>query len=332
MIIANTKTGIRTVLLVLLVAASAKADVLQDRDTGAITGLFGLPDSTEGSDILGKGDHRWELSVTHASHAFQNIGPTEVLNLDGETSRLEFRYRIGVTDKLELGLHVPYMRHQSGGLDSFIDSWHDFFGFPEGARDVQPQDVLAFQYADSSGTILNFMNSEQGFGDVRLIGGWRIKQNDKHNMALRFGIKFATGDSDHLLGSGAMDANIGIAGEINSLFGAQSLTGFYRAHVVYLGEADVLDGRNRDWSDYVSLGAGWRLGERFELRAQAASHAGLFNSELYSLEDRSAALTLGGNVRIGDNYELSIGVSEDVNVGTTADVTFQVAFRYLPRD
>ena len=55
----------------------------------------------------------------------------------------------------------------------------------------------------------------------------------------------------------------------------------------------------------------------------------MYGSKSPSLGGSATTLTVGGSIRILSNYELSLGVSEDVAPGTAPDVAFQIALRYL---
>ena len=319
----------RTSLIVgCLLARASFGDVLSDHDNGPLTGIFGIPDSTEGGKLLRSGDSSWDLSVTLASHSIEYSRSTEFLYLDGETTRFEFRYRIGIGDKLELGVELPYVQHQAGQLDSLIDTWHKWLGLPRGLRPFREQDILDFRYANGSGVAIDVHSKSQGIGDARLIGGWQLSATDRHQVALRFGAKFATGDSSKLHGSGGMDLSLGLAGDARSLFGIRKLNGFYRLHAIKIGEPDLLADRHEDWASYLSAGIGLQVTDRIELRLQGASRSAMYDSEIRSLGGSATTVTAGGNILIFDNYELSLGVSEDVDARTAPDVAFQIALHY----
>ena len=311
-----------------LLAQASFGDVLRDHDNGPLTGIFGIPDSSEGGNLLSSGTSAWDLSVTLANHSIDDLRSTESLYLDGESTRFEFRYRIGIGDKLELGVELPYVQHQAGQLDSLIESWHKWFGLPKGHRPDREQDILDFRYADGTGVAIDVNSSSQGIGDARLFAGWQLLATDRYQVALRFGAKFATGDSSVLHGSGGMDLSLGLAGDANSLFGMQNLNGFYRLHAIRIGEPDLLANRYEEWVSYLSAGIGLQVSDRIELRVQGASRSAMYESDTRSLGTGATTVTVGGNILIFDNYELSLGVSEDVDAGTAPDVAFQIALRY----
>lgn len=316
------------VVLACLSASPTYADVLRDRDNGPLTGIFGVPDSTEGGRLLNRGVSGWAFSVTHASHSINDLRSGEALYLDGESSRIDFRYRLGLSDKLELAIEVPYIQHQRGSLDSIIDSFHDLLDMPEGHRPDREHDVLDFRYADGQGLRVSKRSGSSGIGDVRLMGGFRLRSTDRHQLALRFGVKFATGDSADLHGSGGTDFSLGFAGDLQNLFGVARLSGFYRAHTVYLGEPDRLADRHKEWTNFVSAGVGFQASDRVELLLQAASRGAIYDSAIRSLGDNATTVTFGAIMRISDRYRLSMGMSEDADVSSAPDVTFQIALRY----
>jgi len=306
----------------------ASGDVLHDHDNGPLTGILGIPDSTEGGFVAAAGKMAWSLNVSTSSHSIANDQADESLLLDGETTRYEFRYRYGLADRLEIGIELPYVQHNPGRLDSVIDEWHGFFGLPDGIRPQQPQDDLQFSYVDSTSNPLTVTQQSRGPGDVRLFAGWQLARTENSATAIRFGAKFPTGDSENLHGSGGTDLSLGIAGDGNQLWGLERLNGFYRAGAVYVGQPEYLADRSNQLIGYLSSGLGYFLADWFELRVQGALRSAAYDSNVKNLGDPSVTLTFGANFRLGKSYELSLGVGEDINVTSAPDVTFMLALRY----
>lgn len=310
--------------------AAAAAEPLHDPDNGALSGTFHFPDSTEGANLVPRGRHAFSVFTITSSHSTNEDRGIEMLTLDGETTRLELTYRFGLGDRLEIGLRLPYVWHESGSLDPFVEIWHQAFGLPLGSRVRRENDQLEFSYQDASGTQFDYQNNSNGIGDLRLIAGWRLTDSSNHRSALRFGVKLPTGSSDEFHGSGSTDISVGIAGDWKQLFGLSKLSGFYRAHVNYIGEPDLLPHRYNEFIGQFSTGVGYQLFESLELRLQAAARGATYDSEIEILGQDAAWLTFGGNIRLSDNYELSLAVAEDLNVRSAPDVSFLIALRYRP--
>lgn len=314
------------VIASLLLAAASGAEPLPEDDNGPLTGIFGLPGIEEGGSVLATGRIRSSLSVIAASHAIDENAGDEALIFDGETIRALFDIRYGVRPGLEVGVELPYVSHQPGRLDSLIDTWHDIFRLPDGARDGRPTDLLDFSYDDASGNRLQFTERSRGFGDVRVFAGLELASSDRHRRALRISVKLPTGDAERLLGSGGTDYSIGLAGDIIDA----DFQGFYRVSLSYLGEPDLLADLYRDVVGQVSAGFSYSLHPRFALNAQSTLRTAIYNASIETLGEAALTLTFGGTIALGDRWTLGLGVSEDIKVNSAPDVTFNVGLRYRP--
>lgn len=319
------------VFLTVLLGRLAAADVLHDHDNGPLTGIFGLPDSTEGGALTDVGSLAWTALVTTSSHSIEEAAGSEALVFDGETTRMELRLLYGLSSRLELGVELPYMWQQSGSLDSAIDGWHSFFGLPDGARANRPRDVLEYLYLDEAGTQLNIAQNSHGIGDLRLFAGYRVSTESNHRTALRFGVKFPTGSAVDLHGSGGTDVSVGFAGDIESLWGSERLSGFYRLHAMYLGEPEWLADRYQEWAGQLSGGLHYRVSQAIALAVQGTVRSALYDVDVDSLGDPAATITFGGSVQMSDRWQLELAVGEDIRVGSGPDVSFQLGLRYASR-
>jgi len=315
--------------LLTLAARFAFAEPLSDHDTSPFTGIFGLPDATEGA-VLPQGRSQWDVLLQTASHSVADAGGDELLIVDGETSRLEVRFRRAVGERWEIGAELPYLTHQAGGLDSVIDGWHEFFGLPDGARDSRPTDELEFRYRVDGASTVDEQRSTNGFGDLRLIGGYRLADTERWRSALRFGLKLPTGDAGKLHGSGSVDVSVGLAGNHDQLGSSGRWSAFWRLHAVWLGEPKYL---SRIYEEFVLTGAGgvsWQASPSFGLTVQASGRSALYDSQVDAIGEPAFALIVGAHVRFAERWRLEIAVGEDIKVESTPDVTFQLAVRYRP--
>jgi len=309
----------------LFVADLAAADALVDRDNGPMSGLFGFPDSREGSRLPGDGEDRWDIFLASSSHSVRDDESGEAILLDGETHRLGITWRHGFGKNFELGIEVPWVMHESGNLDSFIDRWHGIFGLPDGIRDVRPPDRLLFRYEANGGEFLLNRNVN-GLGDVRLLGGWQLGDAVSGRSALRLSLKLPTGDSDELLGSGGWDLSLGFAADYAALGGVESLSGFYRVSATWLGTHDM-GPPNNSVVGQVSAGLAYDFIASTTLAIQALVRTPVYDSRISPLGDVGAALTMGLSFRLPRDYILSLGVGEDIHPGSMPDVTFTLSLR-----
>ena len=319
------------VIVVTFAAEPAAPEALHDHDNSPLTGIFGLPDATEGGAILRDGQDAWDLLGVTASHSVADVAGSELFVLDGETSRLEFSYRRGFGDRWELGVELPYVTHQSGGLDSVIEEWHDIFGFPDGPRDGRERDLLEFLVVDNNAALVDLTDNADGLGDVRVFGGYQLQDSKRYKSALRFGLKLPTGDESTLLGSGGTDVSLGLSGDWLSPGGRGDLAMFYRLNLTYVGEPAFLSDRYEEFVGQVVGGVTWRVVPAVGLTVQANIRSALYDSDIEMLGETSVALTFGGDIRLSDRLGLLIAVGEDIKVGSTPDVSFQLALQYRPQ-
>lgn len=321
---------IAAVIAILLLAAETGAEPLPEDDNGPLSGGFGLPGIEEGGTVLAAGRLRTGLSVIAASHAIEEDVVDETLIFDGETIRTLFDIRYGVRPGLEVGIELPYVAHQPGRLDSLIDTWHDIFNLPEGARDDRPTDLLDFSYSDSGGNRLQFTERSRGLGDVRIYAGLDLASSERHRRALRVSVKLPTGDAASLLGSGGTDLSIGVAGDIIDVGDDARFYGFYRLSLIYLGEPDLLPDIYREFVGQASAGFSYSLNPHFALNAQSTVRTAIYDSQIETLGEAALTLTFGGTITMNDRWTLALGVSEDIKVNSAPDVTFNIGLRYRP--
>lgn len=195
---------------------------------------------------------------------------------------------------------------------------------------MQPKDGLRLSYEDALGSRLLLDRNTKGLGDVRLLAGWRINDSAKATTALRFGASIPTGDAAKLLGSGGTTISVGFARDVGKVMGAERLNGFYRLHVMHVGQPDILENRYRPYVGQLSAGLGYDLTHHVELRAQSTLRTAVYDSDIEILGESAITLTVGGNIRLTDRYHLGIAVAEDVKVESGPDVSLQLAIHYRP--
>ena len=317
-------------LTTVLTAATTSADPLHDQDNGPISGIYNFVESTEGADLLPQGAFGWSLSTITSSHSTDSERDDESLVYDGETTRAELRFRYAPSDRVELGIELPWVWHSPGELDGFIDSWHSFFALPTGNREERPNDLLQFSYTDASGERLDYRESSNGIGDIRLQAAYRVGNSPGHARAFRFGATMPTGDSENLHGSGAPTLSVGYAGDVDNIGGNPRWSTYYRFHATWIGEPDLLSDVYKSWVFHAAGGLGLQAAKWLELRAQLAARSATHNVEIDALGQSSFILTLGGNIHLGPNYDLMLAVGEDIKVSSSPDVSFQLALRYRP--
>lgn len=311
-----------------LAAGSASArEPLYARNLSPVAGLLGLPSQRQ-ADIGPAGSFDLALHSSVASHYVAESRADEWVTLDGETLRVALEARYALGDDWDLQLALPWLEHSGGHLDSAIESWHDFWGMSDGGRSDAPQDVLDYRYRGAGR--FELLDDASGIGDTSLSLSYRFYTDQGASASVVLGYKFATGDEDDFLGSGADDAWLGVRFSGDHL---ADLPLRWHGQLGYLraGSSDLIGpAQERDlWYGGVTLD--WIVADAWSLLAQVDAHAAPMDSNIKALGDEAVMLAVGGRWRFARRWALDLSVIEDIQVETAPDVTFQASLRFTAK-
>ncbi len=292
--------------------------------------IFGLPPMGSAT-IVARGKAEGNVILDYASNYVNDSNARENILLDGESARLTLEGRFGIARGFEAGVEIPFVVLGGGFLDSFIEGYHNAFGFPQGGRDQAPRNRLLYRYVRDGQERLLVDKSSYGLGDIRLKGAWQLypeTPSQPRSVALRASLKLPTGDSDPLHGSGSTDLALWItASDAQSLSGG-NLTLFGGAGILAMTDGRILQDQQRHWVGFGGLGVGWSPLRWLALKIQTNAHTPFYNeSDLKELNAVSAQLTVGGTLAFSDRITLDLGVTEDIIVATAPDVVFHFDLR-----
>jgi hypothetical protein len=286
----------------------------------ALSQGFALPVVGE-TTVLEAGASRslWTLDLSSEYHEDQ--AGTESLTLDGETTRLAWRYTQGAGG-WEWGFELPVVHVGGGFMDSFIEGWHDFFGLPNGGREFAPRDRYQYRYERDGAVVLD--RSEEGWalGDVRLSAGWAVSET----MVLRGELKLPTGDEDKLTGGvlgGAVWADW-------ALPRTNGWSGFLSLGLSANDNSDVLEDQQKTLIPFGGIGMSYRLFEPLEVGVQYVMHGALYDdTEIDALKKPGGQLVFGGRW-LGAGWGLDLAVQEDIITHSSPDFSIHVGLRLQP--
>lgn len=236
----------------------------------------------------------------------------EAIELDGEIyfTRLQGGWRRG---DWRYDASVPFISHGGGFLDRTIDEWHSIFGFDTGGREAAPRDRLRYVYTRDGRAVFARTAPTSGIGDVQLgishraLSGWRA------------GLKLPTGDT--WLGSGAPDVSL----EYNAsrpLTDAAHLLGWYRVGGLWLGRGDLWPEAQRRTVAFADAALSYPVAASTRVQAQLGGHTPFYRDSALPQFGAGAQLSLGMALRAADGWLVQFGFTEDVRVGTAADIGF----------
>ena len=276
---------------------------LTTSNTRPIILIHGVPTSRS-AQVTRASEWQFELDSEITNHFSYNYDGNERVRLDGETVRHALSLARGISDSASLEIIVPYISHDGGSLDQFIEDWHDIFGFPQNGRKNNPRDQLNFYYEKNGVVKLNFQQSANG-------------------VAFKAAVKLPTGDADKLTGSGAMAISAWLAGEHGTTWFEREGLNYYCVGGMWLEEGDVISDQQLSFAAFGGIGTGIQLGESVALQVQLDSHTPLYKgSDLRELNSIAFLITMGGNLKLSDHWNIDIAVVEDILPHSAPDVTF----------
>ena len=287
--------------------------------------IYGLP-SIGPAKVLDAGKSEWRTSADLANYYAFDSRNAEQITVDGETRRFVLAMRRGAGEGSEWGFELPYVRQSGGGLDHFIERWHEFGGFPNGGREFAPRDRLLIEYQRNGVPLVLLQDAGEGPGDVKLFAARRLA-SDAPDLALRAALKLPTGDSAGLRGSGAADAALWLSAACGDAQCRGPFAWYAGLGLLYAGRGDVLPQQQRRWIPFGGFGVMWRLTQDFAFKAEIDGHDAFYRDS--SLRELNSAMQglFGGSWRIGRNRSVDFAIGEDVKVSSTPDAQFHIAWR-----
>ena len=293
--------------------------------------IFGLPKSEPGT-ITPKDKLEAGFLYYVSNNAISDEKANgEIITWDGETSQYNFRFRYGYSNKLELGVDIPFIHHGGGFLDAVIRRTHKILGFPNDRQNGFARDEIHYLITENDATLFEMQERRNGLGDMRFSAAIPLfgqSLHPKRHLAFRSLLKLPTGDPKYLLGSGGTDVSMGLAfSDYKTLKGIDTvlMTNF---GVTYMGNTKVLREKQRHFAGYGGTTLDWLALDYLELKVQLDIHSALYQSELKQLGS-SIQLIVGGTIHLPEEIFLDLGMTQQLTTDATPDVGFYILAQRL---
>ncbi len=302
----------------LLIALAADAAPLPTRDQNPFLAATGIPVTVSARNP--EGSWAFAADLNWGSTALLQSASDELLIVDAETRELRVSIERRVADRWSVGLQLPYRDMSGGSLDGFIDNWHEWFGLPEGARPLQPQDRLLVRYASDT-SMIDERHSQRGIADATLFVGYELLASATSAARTVVTIDLPTGEDHWFLTNDAVEISAILAAEHRF---SQHWSLSAQGAVTWLDQGNLLPHQQRDlvWSGHTGLA--WQATHSIELALQLDAHTRVFDDSELDFFSDALVLTVGGRYAITPEWMLSIGVSEDISVEQSPDVVFVI--------
>ncbi len=251
--------------------------------------------------------------------------------VDGETIRTVIDAGLGFGSRFEVNLEVPLLTHSGGVMDSFIDSYHDRFGFSDGGRPGFVTDRFAVGYVgDGESVFIEGGSSGIELSDIVISGraGLLLPRERRPAVTASFSVKLPTGDPDRLAGSGSTD--YGVSVELSQVLGRSTLHGGLSYSNV--GKWDLAPGLPLTNAGSAYIAYAFEMTSRSHLVGQILGSSGPFESRSGNDLGRSSyEVAIGMRYRNSSGFSFEGALLENLNSDFNApDVGLFFGITYRP--
>lgn len=302
---------------------SAADGPLYIKNQSAVSGMLGIPAQREARSSA-EGTYAIVLHSNLSNDFVSKSRQEEELIFDGEMHNLIVDLRVGLGSKWDIQIALPWVRYSGGFMDSTIDNWHDLWGFPNGGRELLPQDQVTYRYTGQNGSF-NFSKGNSGFGDLSFVLSRALYEDDRKALSLGLGYKAAIGRKNTLIGSRNDDIFVVLRAQHS---GSWPIKLFGQFGYLSAGNIALL-GRSQEqdiWFGGVS--ASWAVTQSVAFIAQMDAHSAPAKSAMAPLGSTAILGSLGARWRFARCWSAEIGFIEDLNVGSAPDISFLATLRY----
>lgn len=269
--------------------------------------------------LASDGAGRYGLVVNWSNTATEESSGRWEATIDAETFDLRLRGEYAFGERWSVMAELPWRSIGGGSLDGAIESWHDFWGLPEGDRKNMPQDRYLIEAQVDGQTVLLYDDDASGIADIPLRVGYQLLADEKSAVSAWLSVDLPTGDADDLLGSGATDVVASVAAQSQV---AEHWQVFGQFDVAWLGDGDIVPQYQESWVVAGLAGVTWNAWRALDLTVQLYANSQVFDIPVTGLSGDAVVLGFGGTWRTEHGWRFDIGMNEDVQVEASPDATF----------
>lgn len=257
------------------------------------------------------------------------FGSNESIYLDFESYYLNVRYIHTFSDRVSLLVDAPFIHRGGGFLDNAIDNWHEVFGLPRANRPQVSNDQFLIQYEQNGINVIRIDSMNAGAGDISLQLGYQLDRSADTELTLWAGLELPSGNSAELTGNDAVDASLTLALQQRS---SDDVHLDLNLGMVFPGDDLMMQNPTNSSVLFAYAGGSWRALDWLKLKLQFETHGSYFRSDSLDMLNPATIIVFGGSIIIDKCNELDIGVSEDIKVGASPDVSFLFNWKTMQCD
>ena len=312
------RRAIAVLAVATLVPGLVGAEPLVTMNQNPLVLPYGLPLPLP-ARLASDGAGRYGLVLNWSNTATVESSGRWEATVDAETVDLRLRGEVAFGERWSVMAELPWRSIGGGSLDGAIESWHDFWGLPEGDRKNMPQDRYLIEAQVDGQPVLLYEDDASGIADIPLRLGYQLLADERSAVSAWLSVDLPTGDADDLLGSGATDVVASVAAQSQV---AERWQLFGQFDVAWLGDGDILPTYQQSWVVAGLAGVTWNAWRALDLTVQLYANSQVFDIPVTGLSGDAVVLGFGGTWRTEHGWRFDIGMNEDVQVEASPDATF----------
>lgn len=262
-------------------------------------------------------ENAWDFSTFFSFSSTVNRRRGKYL-VDAETRTAAMSLRYGMTPSVELALDLPLVWRGAGFADSLIDSWHQAFGLPEGARQFVPDDTFQIFGENQDGS--EFSLTKTGFSLAPLRLGSRF-MTEYFTAGLFAGLP--TGRAEFSARSADFQ------GAIYKDIKLKNLALYFGGAYTYFTDTSINNLRFQHNNLFAYSGLGLPLNEKTDIYLGLLYNSALVK-DVIAFPDYGIYLDSALRFRLENNFYVNILLRENpLPARGTTDVTFTLELRHL---
>lgn len=246
--------------------------------------------------------------------------------IDAEIRELRFSFTHGVTKNTEIFFELPVVYRGGGTLDSFIDSWHDFWSLPRGRRKRVNDDSFQIIGETDSGERFSLDNDGTGPGNSIIGFSRRLFTNATSTWLINGTALLSLPTSLNSLGHSGVDSFATIHATYT---GFNNWSFHLGAGVLFVGDTEVSNIRYQRWRGEHFASALYSVSDSLTVGSSAT-----YSTEIVeNIKDHpaySAFVDLGANLQISKKCSLQVAIREELVSGNgSQDIGLFTSVNYL---
>jgi len=250
--------------------------------------------------------------------------------IDMELTVVDLLVEYGVTKRLTLSVQPLLVSMNKGFLDSFLETYHDTFNFPNYGRENRPKDEFGYSVSYKNKKWFDGKAGGLYIADSLISAKYSVLERSRTlpvNASILYTLKIPLGDSDSGFGSGHFDHGLFLLSQTV----VHPVIVYVNAGYIFLSDPDT-KGANINVNNIASLFGGFEYSysENLSLVAQINYFSSPFNNAIFSQFDNgSVELDLGFVYYFSQKTRFEFAFGEDLAESGVPDFNVHLRVSYV---